>query len=152
MRHGALWDVPRLEKMLAQYPHAKVIWCHLGQVRYSTRASQYTPEYVRSLIEKYPNLYFDLAFRDASSVYPGSGEHHATVWQSSGTVHRAWLQLIVDHPYRFLAALDIGGDRTDHVTRNATTLRSFMNNLPHETQEVVAYKAAWKLLFDEEIE
>jgi hypothetical protein len=137
--------------MLAKYPKSKVIWCHLGQVRYSTRTKIYGPEYVRSLIEKHPNIYFDLAFGDANSVYPGSNEHHARVWRSVGVVKPAWVQLITDHPYRFLAALDIGGDRLDAVGKNAQILRAFISNLPKETQEIVAYKAAWKLLFDEDI-
>ena len=140
-----------LEKMLAKYPKAKVIWCHLAQVRYSRRATTYGPEYVRSLIEKYPNIYFDLAFGNAKSVHPGSNEHHARVWHSLGVVKPSWVQLIADHPYRFLAALDIGGDRLDAVGKNTRILRSFINNLPKETQEIVAYKAAWKLLFDEDI-
>ena len=143
--------LPPLEKMLAKYPNAKVIWCHLAQVRYSARTKTYGPEYVRSLIEKHPNIYFDLAFGSANSVYPESNEHHARVWRSVGVVEPAWVQLITDHPYRFLAALDIGGDRLDAVRKNTRILRSFINNLPKETQEIVAYKAAWKLLFDEDI-
>jgi len=144
--------LPPLEKMLAEYPNAKVIWCHLAQIRYSSRTKNYGPGYVRGLIEKYPNLYFDLAFGNAYSVYPGSGEYHARVWRKSGSgVEQAWIDLITDYPYRFLSALDIGGDRVDHVSNNTQTLRTFIDNLPKETQEVVAYKAAWKLLFSEDI-
>lgn len=143
--------LPPLEQMLTKYPKAKVIWCHLGQVRFSTRAKTYGPDYVRSLIEKYPNIYFDLAFGGADSVYPGSNERQARVWISSGKVKPEWVKLITDHPYRFLAALDIGGDRIDHVSKNTKTLRSFIGNLPEETQEIVAYKAAWKLIFNEDI-
>jgi hypothetical protein len=143
--------LPLLEKMLAGYPKAKVIWCHLAQVRYSGRAEAYSPEYVRSLIEKYPNIYFDLAFGNAKSVYPGSNEHHVRLWRSLGIVKPEWVKLIADHPYRFLAALDIGGDRLDAVGKNTRILRDFIDNLPKETQEIVAYKAAWKLLFNEDI-
>ncbi len=143
--------LPPLEKMLAKYPEAKVIWCHLGQVRYSSRAKIYGPKYVRSLIEKYPNIYFDLAFGGADSIYPGSDEYHATVWSSKDRVKPAWIQLITDHPFRFLAALDIGGDRIDHVDKNTQRLRTFIGNLPKETKEIVAYKSAWKLLFNEDI-
>ena len=138
-----------LEKMLAKYPNAKVIWCHLGQVRYSKRAKIYSPQYVRSLIEKYPNIYFDLAFGSADSVYPGSGEHHATVWRSREVVNSDWVQLITDHPFRFVAALDIGGDRVNDIGKKTQTLRLFMSNLPNEIQQIVAYKAAWRLLFNE---
>jgi hypothetical protein len=140
-----------LEKMLAKYPNAKVIWCHLAQVRYSARARTYGPQYIRTLIEKYPHIYFDLAFGGADSVYPGSDEHHATVWRSGEVVEPVWVQLITDHPYRFLAALDIGGDRIDHVRKKTRTLRAFIGNLPKETRQIVAYKAAWKLIFYEDI-
>lgn len=140
-----------LEKMLTKYPNAKVIWCHLAQVRYSDRANSYNPEYIRSLIERHPNIYFDLAFGDFNSIYPGSGERHARVWSSSTTVKSDWVQLIVDYPYRFLAALDIGGDRINHVSKYTKRLRTFISNLPRKTQEIVAYKAAWKLLFNEDI-
>lgn len=140
-----------LEKMLAKYPSAKVIWCHLAQVRYSIRGKKYGPDYVRRLIEKYPNIYFDLAFGDFNSVYPGSDERHATVWSNSGTVKKSWVELITDHPYRFLAALDIGGDRVGHVSKSTRRLRSFINNLRKEVQEIVSYKAAWKLMFNEDI-
>lgn len=143
--------LPPLEKMLARYPKAKVIWCHLAQVRYSGRTKTYGPKYVRFLIEKYPNLYFDLAFGNARSVYPGSNEHHVRLWQSHGVVERAWVQLIADYPYRFLAALDIGGDRLNAVRKNTRILRSFISNLPKGTREIVAYKAAWRLLFNEDI-
>ena len=140
-----------LENMLAQYPKAKVIWCHLAQVRYSSRSKKYGPEYIRKMIEKHPNIYFDLAFGDANSVYPGSNEKHARVWSDSGRVKQSWIDLITDHPYRFIAALDIGGDRVDHLRKNTQRLRKFMSDLPEKTQEIVAYKAAWKLLFEEEI-
>ena len=143
--------LPPLEKMLANYPKAKVIWCHLAQVRYSKDAKKYSPDYVRKLIEKYPNIYFDLAFGGSGSVYPGSGEYQAKVWGKSGRVKQAWIDLITDYPYRFLAALDIGGDRMYNVKKNTKKLRAFMDNLPKEIQEVVAYKAAWKLLFNEDI-
>ncbi len=137
--------------MLAKYPKAKVIWCHLAQIRYSSRAKNYGPDYVMKMIEKYPSIYFDLAFGDANSVYPGSGENHARVWEAYGRIKQAWIDLITDYPYRFVAALDIGGDRVNHMKKNTQRLRKFIRNLPKETREIVAYKAAWKLLFNEEL-
>jgi hypothetical protein len=54
--------LPPLEKMLAQYPNAKVIWCHFAQIRYSSRSSIYSPEYLGALLDKHKNLYIDTAF------------------------------------------------------------------------------------------
>lgn len=143
--------LPPLEAMLAKYPRAKVIWCHFAQVRYADRARNYTPEYVGKLLETYPNLYFDLAFGDYDSIYPDSGERHARVWKREGHVKQSWINVIAAHPYHFLAALDIGGDRMDEVGIKARTLRAFIANLPKQTRAIVAYKAAWKLLFNEQL-
>jgi hypothetical protein len=145
--------LPPLEKMLAQYPRARVIWCHLAQIRYQSRSSVYGPEYVRKLLETHPNLYFDTAFGVARSIYPGSNEPHARIWdRSSGKgIQPGWAAVIGAHPYRFLAALDIGGDRMDSVEEWARGLREFLDTLAEPTREIVAHKAAWKLLFNEEL-
>lgn len=144
--------LPALEEMLRKYPKAKVIWCHLAQVRYSGRSTIYGPAYVRKLIEAYPNLYFDVAFGGPDSVYPGSGERHARVWDSgTGQVGKEWVDLMAAHPWRFLAALDLGGDRQDQLPEYSRNLRKFLNYLPEPTRQIVAYKAAWKLLFGEEL-
>ena len=139
-----------LETMLAQYRKAKVIWCHVGQVRYIERAAKYSPAYLEGLINKYPNLYFDTAFGGPNSIYPLSGQRHARVWGDLGGLRKDWLDLFVAHPQRFLAALDLGGDRIHRVREWDLGLRAFLKRLPHETQRQVAYRSAWKLLFDEE--
>ena len=144
--------LPPLEEMLSRYPKAKIIWCHLGQVRYGDRAKKYSPGYVRDLMTKYPNLYFDLAFGGPHSIYPGSNEYHARVWdRSTRGVKKEWVDLISDYPWRFLAALDLGGDRMGDLPDDVKTLRRFLESLPRSVEEIVAYKASWKLLFDEEI-
>ena len=136
-----------LEKMLSQYPNAKVIWCHFAQIRYSSRSSIYSPEYLGALLDKHQNLYIDTAFGDSRSIYPLSGEPHARYWANQD----AWNKLIISKPYRFLAALDLGGDRIDKLDEWTRNLRLFLGLLPEKTAEIVAYKAAWKLLFNEEI-
>lgn len=139
-----------LEEMLKAYPGARVIWCHLAQIRYQKRSALYSPEYVGILLKKYPNLYFDLAFGGPDSEYPGSGELHARVWENAlGRVKGDWVRVISENPWRFLSALDLGGDRMDGLPKNVKTLRLFLESLSPGVQEVVAYKAAWKLLFEE---
>jgi hypothetical protein len=145
--------LPPLERMLRQYPKAKVIWCHLAQIRYQARSTIYGPEYVRQLLEAHPNLYLDTAFGGPTSNYPASREPHARVWdrESGQGIQPGWAAVIVAHPTRFLAALDIGGDRMEHVGEPAKVLRQFLEALPPAARDAVAYKAAWKLLFDEEL-
>lgn len=53
--------LPVLDAMLTRYPKAVVIWCHLGMIRYPDRTKSYNPAYVASLIERFPELHFDLA-------------------------------------------------------------------------------------------
>lgn len=136
-----------LEKMLAKFPKAKVIWCHLAQIRYPQRSTRYNPTFVDGMLKKYPNLYIDTAFGDSLSTYAPSGARHATYWINT----KEWSEVIASNPYRFLAALDIGGDRMDKVEEWTRTLRYFLATLPAPAQEIVAYKAAWKLLFNEEL-
>ena len=142
--------LPPLDAMLTQYPKAKVIWCHLAQVRYAARATQYGAAYLRGLLEKHPNLYIDTAFGGPNSIYQPSKERHARVWDSSGDIRRDWKDLIADHPYRFLAALDIGGDRMERIEEWTKTLRQFLEKLPTGPRAIVAYASAWKLLYGED--
>lgn len=139
-----------LESMLQKYPKARVIWCHLAQIRYIERASRYTPAYVDALIKRFPNLYFDTAFGDAGSVYPLSNQRHSRVWADDGGLKAEWRDLIVAHPKRFLSALDLGGDRLNQIAEYDYKHRSFLRHLPAETRHQVAYRSAWSLLFGED--
>jgi hypothetical protein len=136
-----------LESMLARYPKARVIWCHFAQVRYQARSTRYSPRFLLGWLDKYPNLYVDTAFGGPLSVYQPSGERHARYWAQADD----WRNVIAARPYRFLAALDIGGDRMNRVGEWTMNLREFLKGLPPEVQEIVAYKASWKLLFNEEL-
>ena len=115
-----------LEHMLVKYPKARVIWCHFAQIRYQSRSTRYSPQFLDGWLEKFPNLYVDTAFGDALSVYQPSGERHARYWSRM----REWNELIVARPYRFLAALDIGGDRMHRVEEWTRTLRDLLQTLP----------------------
>ncbi|HNT67941.1 MAG TPA: hypothetical protein PKK79_02160 [Syntrophorhabdaceae bacterium] len=139
-----------LESMLQQYPKARVIWCHLAQIRYIERASRYTPAYVDSLIRRFPGLYFDTAFGDAGSTYPLSNQRHSRVWSDKGGLKAEWRDLIVAHPKRFLSALDLGGDRLNRIAEYDYKHRDFLRYLPAETRHQVAYRSAWSLLFGED--
>jgi len=144
--------LPVLEEMLGKYPKAKVIWCHLAQIRYQRRSINYGPDYVRKLIERFPNLYFDTAFGGPGSVYPASREHHATVWdREKGGVKAEWVKLIADYPWRFMVALDLNPFLMPRFSRKVAVQRTVLESLPPSVREIVAYKAAWKLMFNEDI-
>lgn len=141
--------LPPLEAMLTRYPNAKVIWCHLAQIRYIERASRYSASYVEDLIRCFPQLYFDTAFGHANSVYPLSKQKQSRIWGAFG-IRPQWLDLIVAYPDRFLSALDLGQDRLDRIAEYDAHHRTFLKQLPMSTQHQVAYRNAWKLLFGQE--
>lgn len=142
-----------LESMLARYPKAKVIWCHLAQMRYQSRNTIYGPEYVRQLIEKYPNLYFDLFSGPPGITYAPSGEYPGKYWDiKTGRLKPEWAKLITDHPWRFMTAFDLNPFIMNAFDKKVAAQRAVLDSLPAEAREIVAYKAAWKLLFNEEFE
>ena len=139
-----------LEKMLARYPRAKVVWCHLGQVRYASRCRRYGPDYVRSLLGRFPNLHFDLASTDI--VYPGSGERQCTlVDRRAGGLRADWRAVIEESPWRFHSALDLDEGKMDQLEARAAALRALLGGLSPQARAIVAYRASWKLLFGEEL-
>lgn len=60
--------------MLSQYPKAKVIWCHIAQVRYAERATAYSPAYIEGLIKRFPafTLILHLVMPTLSIPYRGN--------------------------------------------------------------------------------
>jgi hypothetical protein len=144
--------LPSLEKMLTQYPKAKIIWCHLAQMRYQARNTIYGPDYVRKLIEQHPNLYFDLFAGPPDHIYPASKEYPGKYWdRSTGKLKPEWAKLIADHPWRFMTALDLNPFIMKGFSRKVEMQRAVLDSLPESAREIVAYRAAWKLLFNEDI-
>jgi hypothetical protein len=84
-------------------------------------------------------------------MYKPSGEYHATIWSKRNVLKPEWAKLIEDYPYRFLTAFDIGGDRHDELLEKVEVSRDVLKNLSLKTQEIIAYKAFWKLVFGEDI-
>jgi hypothetical protein len=136
-----------LDQMLTKYPKAKVIWCHMAQIRYQARSSIYSPSFLEDWLNRHQNLYVDIAFGHSGSIYGGSNERHARFWDAP----QKWASLMDKFPTRFLAALDLGGDRMNEVGIKTTTLRQVLEFLSPTTKEWVAYKSAWKLLYNEEL-
>ncbi len=144
--------LPPLEKMLTQYPKAKVIWCHLAQMRYQARNTIYGPDYVRKLIEQHPNLYFDLFSGPPEHIYPTSNEYPGKYWdRTTGKLKPEWAKLIADYPWRFMTALDLNPFIMQAFSNKVRMQRDVLASLPESVREIVAYKAAWKLLFNEDI-
>lgn len=143
--------LPALEAVLGRHPKARPIWCHLGQIRYPQRATRYSPEYVRTLIARFPGLHFDLAVPAASNVYQPSGARDSTLFETNGQIKAAWLAVLEEFPERFLAATDyrpaVEGNMPHYIANVQRKL--ILETLSERSRHLVAYGNAWRLLTGE---
>jgi hypothetical protein len=156
--HYEIEDVllPPLEEMLSRYPRAPVIWYHLGQIRYPDRSTRYGPAYIRSLIARFPNLFFDLALPGPGHVYPDSHERDQTIYEFTGQppyggyLKREWQAVLEDYPDRFLSATDIDPSRFRYFPNSIQRLRYLLlSRLSNRAQHLIAYQNAWRLITGE---
>ena len=139
--------LPALETMLARYPAAKVIWCHLAMIRYPNRSTIYGPSYVSELIEKFPGLHFDLASPPGHNIYKPSGARDGTLFVSgSSTIRADWKAVLEKYPDRFLAASDYRPPVEQNYARAIGNQRGILEQLSPDTRQRVAFKNAWRLI------
>ncbi len=135
-----------LESMLGRYPKAKVIWCHLGMIRYPDRAQHYTPEYIASMFDRFPGLHFDLAVPDPSNIYGPSGARDSTLY-SGRQLAGSWKALMEKYPDRFVSASDyrppVASSYPEQMGRQR---KMILEALDESTRQMVAYGNAWRLI------
>lgn len=138
--------MPALESMLTRYPKAKVIWCHLAMIRYPDRATTYSPDYVGSLIERFPGLHSDLAVPDPRHVYRPSGKRDSTLF-TDGRLDEKWQALLEKYPERFLAASDYRPPVEQYYKNNILRQRTLiLDALSERARHMIAYGNAWRLI------
>jgi hypothetical protein len=139
--------LPVLEAMLARYPKALVIWCHLGMIRYPDRAKTYSADYVASLIARFPGLHFDLAVPRPENVYRPSGARDSTLYSSDGLLTASWQALLEKFPDRFLAASDYRPPvEPNYPTTIARQRKLILEPLGETARHKIAYANAWRLV------
>jgi len=117
-------DSDAIHRIFKHNPDALVLWAHSGFDN---------PDEIRALLEKYPNLWSDLAFRD---------EH---VLQDQ--VSPDWQELFNDFPDRFVLGTDTyTPERWYFVVENAEWSRGWLNTLPESLAENIAWRNAEALL------
>jgi predicted TIM-barrel fold metal-dependent hydrolase len=141
--------LPELERMLEQYPGAKVIWCHVGRNRDPQTWIKFPPpDGVRAYLKKYPNLYFDLATLTEPQgridiLYDISGTHVS--------LNPEWKELLEEFPDRFLIGSDVNSGRWEEYDSTFDTFRTaVLGNLGQDVAQKIAYKNAWKLMTGED--
>jgi hypothetical protein len=117
-------DAEGIERIFATDPDALVIWAHSGFE---------SPAEIAPMLEKYPNLWSDLAFRS---------EH-----ELSGMVDADWQDLFERYPRRFMIGTDTyTPERWYYVVEHADWSRGWLATLPRELAENIAYGNAEDLL------
>lgn len=138
--------LPVLEAMLARYPKALVIWCHLGMIRYPDRGKIYGPDYVASLIARFPGLHFDLAVPRPENIYRPSGAHDSTLY-SNGRLADEWRALLEKFPDRFVAASDYRPPVEQNYPASMARQRTLiLEPLGEAARHKIAYANAWRLV------
>ncbi len=111
-------DVDAIERLLRQWPQARILWAHSGFDR---------PEKVREMLKKHRNLWCDLAFR--------------TDHGSGGKVHPEWKPLFLEFPDRFLVGTDsFTPERWHYIPEHASWSRQWLAELPKDVAERIAYR------------
>ncbi|MFT5113733.1 MAG: putative TIM-barrel fold metal-dependent hydrolase [Parasphingorhabdus sp.] len=117
-------DMDAVERIFARSPDAVVLWAHSGFD---------DPGDIAKMLETYPNLWTDLAFRS----------EHA----HDDEVTEEWRKLFDRFPERILLGTDTyTPERWFYVEDNAQWSRGWLANLPAEMAEKIAWKNAEDLL------
>jgi predicted TIM-barrel fold metal-dependent hydrolase len=111
-------DADAVERLLRQWPQAKILWAHSGFER---------PEKVAEMLRKHANLWCDLAFRT----------DHA----SGGKVEADWRKVFLAFPDRFMVGTDsFTPERWHYVQAHAEWSREWLADLPQDVAEQIAWK------------
>jgi hypothetical protein len=106
-------------------PRLKVIWAHAGMSA--------GPQAVGALLDRYPNLWVDLAIRNGD-VAPG------------GMLDAGWRAVFLRHPDRFLAGTDTWiTSRWEALPGSVTDVRGYLSQLPRDVAEKIAFRNAERL-------
>lgn len=117
-------DAEAVERIFAQDPGARVLWAHSGFTG---------PERIARMLEAYPRLWADLAFRS---------EHG-----SGGRVDPEWRALFERFPDRFTVGTDTyTPERWFYVVEHADWSRQWLADLPDDLAARIAYGNAEALL------
>ena len=117
-------DSDAIQRIFKLNPDALVLWAHSGFD---------DPDEIRAMLEKYPNLWSDLAFRN----------EHVLLDQ----VAPGWGKLFMDFPQRFVLGTDTyTPERWYYVVEHADWSREWLKSLPEPVAKNIAWRNAEALL------
>ena len=127
-------NIAALGRLLDHNRRAKIIWAHAGSDNTGFR----TPKLCDQMLTAHPNLYMEMKIDPA---YPGLNYP-----LMGGRIKPEWLQLLKDHPDRFIIGSDqhYGTDpKASYVRSQATVL--FLNQLPGEVRARIGIENAERI-------
>lgn len=117
-------DVEAVHRIFEADPDALVLWAHAGFE---------SPEVVTETLQKYPNLWADLSFREEFAF--------------RGEIEDEWRTMFERFPNRFLLGTDTyTPERWFNVGEYADWSRGWLKQLPREVAENIAFRNAETLL------
>jgi len=117
-------DSDAIQRIFKHDPDALVLWAHSGFD---------DPDEIRAMLEKYPNLWSDLAFRN----------EHVLLDQ----VAPGWGELFTDFPDRFVLGTDTYTPvRWYYVVEHAESAREWLSTMPESLAKNIAWRNAEALL------
>ncbi|MCP4877100.1 MAG: amidohydrolase family protein [Gammaproteobacteria bacterium] len=117
-------DMDALQRIFRAHPDALVLWAHAGFE---------SPETIAAAMDRYPNLWADLSFREEFAF--------------QGTIEDRWRSLFEAFPARFLLGTDTyTPERWFYVSEYADWVRGWLTQLPPLLAENIAYRNAEALL------
>jgi predicted TIM-barrel fold metal-dependent hydrolase len=117
-------DMDCIERLLVQWPEARILWAHSGFER---------PEAVVAVLRRHPRLWCDLAFR---------GDH-----ASGSTVDPGWRAAFDTFPDRFMVGTDtFTPERWHYIPVHAQASRAWLASLPPALGEAIAWRNAGTLI------
>ncbi|MCH8226524.1 MAG: amidohydrolase family protein [Chloroflexi bacterium] len=139
--------VAALERALQKNPATKVIWAHQTHIKTldgstAQHARKADPEQIADLLDKYPNLYADIA-PGFESRYLSSGD---------GRLPDRWRDLYERYSDRFVVGLDgpflANWEEPNGVARSAKVVRNWLAGLTPSTQARLAAENMERILED----
>jgi len=122
-------DPAVIDTLFEQAPGARVVWAHAGAYPY--------PPLLRDYLERYPGLHIDLSVRD-QRIAPG------------GQLGPDWELLLLEYPDRFLIGVDTYRTaRWKNYSRVAKQIRKWLQQLPEEVSDSIAYRNGARLFGQE---
>lgn len=123
------------ERLLDHNKSTKIIWDHAGW----SNTGKATPQLMRQLMEKHPNLYTSIKIRKekvGSTVY---------IFDNDGTIKPEWMALFKEYPDRFMIGSDIKLGIREGEISYVKDHRKVLSQLPSEILKKIERENAEKI-------